>query len=490
MDGFEVRQTLPFDPRNAYSCLRAFHQGFCAATEEGVLHFYREVVQFREEAGNQPKHLRFDLVRKWTCDSLRNYRVVSMAAYEVHKDSEIYLAVATKAQNIVYLNIMRQIYQGGTGRTELTLAVEDDMVPPEDVKFETVGNGFHSGGISCMDISVQRPILVTASREDSTVRFWNYYTGQCELSRRYFVLEKEKDAGDKLREQAKPLLTLALHPSGYYLAAGFMDKVRIMHVLHDELREFRTLEIKNCNRIKFSNGGQFLALTDQKNIFLYASYTVENLLPNNKPLKSPSQQISQIAFNANDTLMVIISNDGFIYRYDLLSFQKTKDGTIDRNCDYRACLFLPDPLDDCRVLTVGADNQRGMFKVYNGNEDQQLNVVCDASSPGFARKYTEVCLVRSFLSGIENLVVGTDRGQIRVFAMPPSLHQEFAFDSFNAHLGEVTRVLTSPDGRYVFSAGADGTVFVFSVTEYQNEATMVRQELSVPGVRDEQLRLE
>lgn len=81
---------------------------------------------------------------------------------------------------------------------------------------------------------------------------------------------------------------MALHPSGYYLAAGFTDKVRIMHALHDELREFRTLEVKNCNKIKFSNGGQYLAFTDQKNIYIYASYTVENLLPNNKPLKSPS----------------------------------------------------------------------------------------------------------------------------------------------------------------------------------------------------------
>ena len=128
-------------------------------------------------------------------------------------------------------------------------------MPADEIKFETVGKGFHSGAITAMDISLQRPILVTASREDSTIRFWNYYTGQCELSRRYFVLEKEKDASDKLREQAKPLLSLALHPSGYYLAAGFMDKVRIMHVLHDELREFRTLEIKNVNKVKFSNGG-------------------------------------------------------------------------------------------------------------------------------------------------------------------------------------------------------------------------------------------
>lgn len=60
----------------------------------------------------------------------------------------------------------------------------------------------------------------------------------------------------------KPLLSVTLHPSGYYMAAGFVDKVRIMHILHEELLEFRTLEIKNCNKMKFSNGGQILAITD------------------------------------------------------------------------------------------------------------------------------------------------------------------------------------------------------------------------------------
>jgi len=48
------------------------------------------------------------------------------------------------------------------------------------------------------------------------------------------------------------------------------------------------------------------------------------------------------------------------------------------------------------------------------------------------------------------------------------------FDTFNAHLGEVTRILVSPDGRYVFSAGADGSIFVYSVTEYSNDLTIVK----------------
>ena len=43
----------------------------------------------------------------------------------------------------------------------------------------------------------------------------------------------------------------------------------------------------------------------------------------------------------------------------------------------------------------------------------------------------------------------------------------------------------SPDGRYVFSAGADGTVFVYSVTEYANDSLILKQEINVTSVKDE-----
>lgn len=58
-----------------------------------------------------------------------------------------------------------------------------------EIKSELICRGFHSGGITCIDVAVQRPILVTASRDDSTVRLWNYLTGVCELAREYYVVE-------------------------------------------------------------------------------------------------------------------------------------------------------------------------------------------------------------------------------------------------------------------------------------------------------------
>ena len=45
-------------------------------------------------------------------------------------------------------------------------------------------------------------------------------TGQCELAREFFVLEDMA-----IRNQARPLISIAMHPSGYQLAASFIDKI-------------------------------------------------------------------------------------------------------------------------------------------------------------------------------------------------------------------------------------------------------------------------
>jgi WD40 repeat protein len=37
-----------------------------------------------------------------------------------------------------------------------------------------------SMSITSMDVSLQRPIIVTTSKYDRTVRVWNYLTGHCE----------------------------------------------------------------------------------------------------------------------------------------------------------------------------------------------------------------------------------------------------------------------------------------------------------------------
>ena len=70
-------------------------------------------------------------------------------------------------------------------------------------------------------------------------------TGQCELAREYFVLEDKS-----VRNQAKPLVSVAIHPSGYQLAASFIDKIQIHHILHDGLRNLKKIELRNAHIIQ------------------------------------------------------------------------------------------------------------------------------------------------------------------------------------------------------------------------------------------------
>ena len=76
-------------------------------------------------------------------------------------------------------------------------------------------------------------------------------------------------------------------------------------------------------------------VVEQKNFFVYASYTLECLSRN----KSPSPFITSLSFNDNDTYFALVSADGFVYRFDLLTFKIKGEGSIDRACDFRSCIF-------------------------------------------------------------------------------------------------------------------------------------------------------
>ena len=70
------------------------------------------------------------------------------------------------------------------------------------------------------------------------------------------------------------------------------------------------------------------------------------------------------------------------------------------------------------------------------------------------------------------LIGGTDKGSLHLFTYPFNLDlgngvqlASPLLEQITAHAGEVTKILLSPDNRYLFSAGTDGTLFIFQVSE-------------------------
>jgi hypothetical protein len=53
------------------------------------------------------------------------------------------------------------------------------------------------------------------------------------MAREYYVMEEMT-----AKEAARPLIAVAIHPSGYCMTASFIDKIRVHHILHDEFKHY------------------------------------------------------------------------------------------------------------------------------------------------------------------------------------------------------------------------------------------------------------
>ena len=118
----------------------------------------------------------------------------------------------------------------------------------------------------------------------------------------------------------------------------------------------------------------------------------------------------------------MVSQDGFIYRYDLVNLKLKGDGAIDRGCDFRSCIFIEDLKDEFRLMTVGTENSRALCRVYNKNEDVELNSHDEVplSEPGalLLKRFSVICHVKSLSQAVpfENFLVGTENGLIQTLS--------------------------------------------------------------------------
>ena len=183
--------------------------------------------------------------------------------------NEFLLVVGFKSNEIAYLS-MKEV-------------LSNIKNPDYNLELNLVCDGFHKGGISCMDVSLQRPIIITCSKEDKSIRVWNYLTGHCENCK--IILEEKEDS----KEKEMNFLSLAIHPNGYYVAISDSEMIRFFHLCYKELRFFSNDQVgneqskPNCSILKFSNGGHLLAAVSERKIYVINSFSRETLRIFNTP---------------------------------------------------------------------------------------------------------------------------------------------------------------------------------------------------------------
>ena len=87
----------------------------------------------------------------------------------------------------------------------------------------------------------------------------------------FFEIEGYEKKGLISHTFAEEPISIAMHPSGLFVAVSFSSGFKIFAIVNDKLEVLKDIQIPNCKLIKYSHGGHFLTVNEKEHIFIYDS---------------------------------------------------------------------------------------------------------------------------------------------------------------------------------------------------------------------------
>jgi WD40 repeat protein len=346
---------------------------------------------------------------------------------------------------------------------------QQTLLQPRAALFEPFFPFSHSGRVNGMDCSVRKPLLIT-SGSDHSVRVWNTQSGQL-LMCQFFPLEPG---------------AVAIHPDGLVAVVCFPDKVRIMSVLSNSLRERRTVNLRNASDVQFALGGQLFAIVHNNLVDVLNSNTCEL----HGQLRGHPQRIKDFQWCSTtpyptDNRAVTCSADGMIMDWNIAEMRKQTEHT-DKRFQYVAVAS-----DDRSVWAVAAPTSATAmdvsWKVLLREIDRQslgttgstgaAAAAAGAGGRGGATgafpagiqgnsvgdyEFTETMLTALAVAPHQRvLVAGAEDGSVKAITFP--LQAGIQEAPLTAHAQAVTRMAVSFDETTLFTAAVDGSVMMWEV---------------------------
>ena len=350
-----------------------------------------------------------------------------------------------------------------------------------EIQFNIICDGFHSGPITTMDVALQRPIIITTSKYDKTVRVWNYLTGHCEYCK---IILEEKDNNE---EKELNILSVAIHPNGYYIAISDLEMIRFFHLCYKELRFYNNDQIAsepnkaNCTMLKFSNGGHLLAALCDKKIYIIRSFSRETVKIINTP---HSGNIVSIFFHPSDNFIYSCGTDGFIVQYNLFDFNYLKitakftlyaNSVFSPNYDKKS-KDMPDNIISCGFWQEGNVLTNVNFDAPRTEEISQ----CKLTSGYIDEKGTALYGINTKRYNINSIALGTEDGKLCLYNRNVTKLDKYntikRFDKVHSHKGKINFLYYSRDTNLLFSAGEDGNLFTYAIYEYPDGETIAFED--------------
>ncbi|OQS02156.1 WD domain-containing protein [Thraustotheca clavata] len=406
-ENLEFRAILSSSPTEGQyiSSLLAYSKGFVGGGSGGIIRIYEKSDDAREH---------FKRTKTFTIDG--NSHCIQNLAISPSEDT----LVCSLESNQLFM---------------LTLS-STDILKEDAMNFELVSTPFHRPGsnnssqITGLDVCIRKPLIVTCG-VDKSVRVWNYN-------------DKSTDILKFFKEEA---LAIALHPSGLHVVVAFVDKLRMLNILMDDIRPYREFPVKSCREVRFSHGGQYLAVANNNTIQIYGTYSGELM----SVLRGHTNQVNSIVWKQGDRKLVSCGSDGSIFQWDLRNAVKIGDGHTHPRCNYTD-------------FALSSDSNL----LYASGTDGTLKEI-DLASGTSRIEHVSNCLYGPLVMTTSQslLFVGTidplRPGNIRAYKLP--LEAESTFTEYQCHDLPVTRLRLSHDNQYLFSVGEDGSLCIFETKE-------------------------
>lgn len=223
------------------------------------------------------------------------------------------------------------------------------------------------------------------------------------------------------------LSSLAIHPFGYYLAVGFCDKLRIYHILVNELRNYKEIVLRGVCQLKFSNGGHMLAAAYSKqkyNIHLinvYNSYTLEELAR----LSDHSSIVNDLSWKSDDRALYSIGADGFVIEWKYETKSENKEWPCRKwsqnNARYTSGIYERNAKS---LLSSGQESSKNVVREFRLEKEMAQKIY----TMGF--RINKLQWLNSQWN-IPAVIAGTECGAIKVFNCP---FDNIVEQSLNVHL--------------------------------------------------------
>lgn len=401
---------------NVYSIL-PYSKGFIAACGKGKAYLYEKI--------DDPKEF---FAKK--CDLKIPIDQYSNDPTKTEDQSITSMCISPSEETLLCVTNWQQIYQ--------LVFSNIDVGKTEAAEFEFMSYSFHHGSITGVDVCIRKPLIATCSM-DRSVRIWNFETGALEI----------------YREFSEEAFSIAMHPSGLYILVGFSDKLRLMNILIDDIKQFREFSIRGCKECAFSNGGDRFAAVHSNVIQIYSTTSFENV----GNFKGHNGKVKQVLWSNDDTKLISCGMDGAVYEWDTITGRRTGEYVL-KNCSYTSVGLS---VDARNIYAVGSD--RKLKEISDSQILREVEVEEEDVVP------VTVSLSRSG----RMLFVGTSKGAIRSYKFP--LTKPTEFQELIAHTALITRMKITFNDEYAVTVSEDGTLVLWKIQDKEGRTIKRDKEL-------------